>query len=382
MLLNVSDIDNDDWVRLGSLLRKSGYTTGLLRELLELPDSVEEIISNPARYSVHYMNELSRINAAGSALVRLFLLSGQISVEDFRKLPPVLASLLCRLKLVEQPRHLDNVSLPESPILRRLRLAKPVARSAGLLCATVSITEYKGCYFLSDPLFSSRPSGFTVYRNEDRCTPPHATSLGLLGDLRKPAGATSFLDVGCGSGCQSIIRAADYARVVGFDILPRAIEFAQVNALINGASVCYVVDSWESFTSQDPFDHIVFNAPNSASAFRFINSDLDRLLSGSGSAQINLVHKITEEDGVWRQVLERLVERRKAWYIDSVMHEDSPFSIPRDAVSEGRVPHGNLLVDNPSENEALTRNLAEQRVVEIVNVTVSLRRRALMGQSH
>jgi hypothetical protein len=378
MLLNISDVDNDDWVRLGSLLRDSGYATGLLRELLVLPDPVEDIISNPVRYSVHYMNELSRIDTAGSVLVRLFLLSGQVPVEDFRRLPPGLASLIRRLKLVEPPRQPDNESAPESPMLRRLRLARPVARSADLLCATVSITEYKGCYFLSDPLFSNRPSGLTVYRNEERCTPPHATSLGLLGDLRKPVAATSFLDVGCGSGCQSIICATDYARVTGFDILPRAIDFAQANALINGASVCYITDSWGSFIGEDPFDHVVFNAPNSASAFDFINSGLDRLLSGSGCAQINLVHKITEEDGGWQQALERLVEIPKAWHIDSVMHKDSPFSIPPDAVSEGSMPRGSLLVDNPSESEAFMRNLAEQRVVEVVNVTVTLNRRASM----
>jgi ribosomal protein L11 methylase PrmA len=107
-----------------------------------------------------------------------------------------------------------------------------------------------------------------VHDTTGRCMPPHASSLELLGQLRSPADGTSFLDVGCGSGCQSVLFAPDTATVEGFDPGARQVSFARANAVLNGVTATYTVDRWETFAPAEGFAHVAFNTPGRADRVR------------------------------------------------------------------------------------------------------------------
>src|SRR4051794_23015683 len=60
-----------------------------------------------------------------------------------------------------------------------------------------------------------------------------STTVALAGlTIRRPVEAA--LDIGCGSGFQALLAARHSARVSAFDANPRAIEYARLNARLNG----------------------------------------------------------------------------------------------------------------------------------------------------
>jgi len=261
------DVEPKEWQRLGSLLKKAGYSTPVIRELMRVPNSTDEILSNSGRFSLFYLDRLSEIRHPSSVLAILFLLSGRLASSDLKVLDPELLDALWRLQLIER-----------------------VAGDVDLLRGTVSIVELHGRYFLSDSLFENLGYDFEATSQVDSCMPPHASSLQLLNVLRRPENASSsFLDVGCGSGCQSIIFASDYGVVHGFDPNVRCASFARINALVNGCRGEYTVNLWESFQSASPYGHVAFNSPASQTAFPFINEGLSKLLADTGEAQIFVV---------------------------------------------------------------------------------------------
>ncbi|MDQ7799421.1 MAG: methyltransferase [Candidatus Edwardsbacteria bacterium] len=71
------------------------------------------------------------------------------------------------------------------------------------------------------------------------------------------------LDLGCGSGLQSLILSKSAEKVTGVDINPRAIDLAKFNALLNGiGNVEFVCGDLYQPTGKDKFDRIVSNPPS------------------------------------------------------------------------------------------------------------------------
>ena len=102
-------------------------------------------------------------------------------------------------------------------------------------------------------------------------------SLGFAADAVYPPGLDSFcmarwtprwaagraLDLGTGSGIQALVTASSSARVEGFDLNPRAIDFSNFNASLNGCtSRCSfrVSDLYEAAEGQR-YDLILSNPP-------------------------------------------------------------------------------------------------------------------------
>ena len=79
--------------------------------------------------------------------------------------------------------------------------------------------------------------------------------------IRTPCKAA--LDLGCGSGLQSLILSKSAEKVTGVDINPRAIDLAKFNALLNGiGNVEFVCGDLYQSTGKDKFDRIVSNPPS------------------------------------------------------------------------------------------------------------------------
>lgn len=70
------------------------------------------------------------------------------------------------------------------------------------------------------------------------------------------------LDLGCGAGCQSLLAAAHCGWIVGTDISERALNFARLNARLNGAAnVEFRAGSFFEPVAGERFDLLVANPP-------------------------------------------------------------------------------------------------------------------------
>ena len=232
------DLAVHDLSELRAALVAVDNTTERLRSLLSIREPVEAVLANTGRYSYFFANRLARLDAPVAVLFQLFFLSARVPVARLELLPPRLVSLLWSLGIVASP-----------------------ADAPDHVRGVVNVTEFEGRYFLSDPLFENRSGELIVDFPPDWCMPPHASSLELFRALRPLPAARSFLDVGCGSGCQSILLGRGAVRVSGFDVSPRAVGIARANAMLNRIDATYVVADCESFRTDEPFDRVAFNAP-------------------------------------------------------------------------------------------------------------------------
>ncbi|MBI5229292.1 methyltransferase [Candidatus Micrarchaeota archaeon] len=94
---------------------------------------------------------------------------------------------------------------------------------------------------------------------------PHEDSFLLAKAVSKYAGG-KVLDVGCGSGIQSIVAARKRAvwNVVGVDVSEKALDVSEENAELNGVGEnCYFIQSnlFSGIGKNEGFDTIVFNPP-------------------------------------------------------------------------------------------------------------------------
>ncbi len=351
-MFDVDAVPADDWPAVGALLRRHGCTTEAFRALAGVAEPVEDVIGNTGRYSFFYLDRVAADAGAAAVLLRLFLLGGRVPAAGLDVLGDADAALLRRTGLV--------AAAPEDPALVR---------------ATVAVTELRGRHFLADPLFEHRRGEFVVHDPAGRCMPPHASSLELLGALRRPPGAASFLDVGCGSGCQSVLFARDYERVAGLDQGGRQVRFARANARLNGFAAGYFEDRWETFAPEAPFDHVAFNTPSAAAAYTFIDAGLGKLLAPGGLAQVWAVCELVDGEAGWLDHVTRRLRTAGQWEVAVRPTPGSRFAMPPRYVREQRLPTGTLLVDHPSKAGAYLRELAGRGVTEVTGLTIDLTRR-------
>jgi methylase of polypeptide subunit release factors len=89
-------------------------------------------------------------------------------------------------------------------------------------------------------------------------TPPTRALASLT--IRHPV--ASALDLGTGSGVLAILAAAHAQRVVGVDLNPRALAFAELNAALNGCeNVEWRRGDWLAAVEDETFDLVVCNPP-------------------------------------------------------------------------------------------------------------------------
>ena len=350
--MNPSWADRDSLGRLGALLRAANYRIDRLPTVLARDTPVDAILSDIGRYSLYHLRELSLIDDPATVLFELFLLCGQVTEERWRRLDPELASLLTDLGLVT--------------IL-------PGTRRRG----TVAITEYENQLFLSDRLFEHGPDGFTRDWPDGGCMPPHASSIELrrsVAHLDLPG--RSFLDMGCGTGCQSQLAGSGHRLRVGVDISARSVAYATANAALNDIDARYVVGDCTTYTDPATYSRIAFNAPDSATALAFVNTTLRDLLDPQGVAQIWFDTEITARDGSLDGLLRRMIPDQDSWHLSTVTDSSSPFALSRDMVRDRRLPRHSLLADGQTDRAAYHDALAEREVLEVQSVVLSLRLRA------
>ena len=286
---------------LTDYLRSTGFALPGVARLVEEPDP-SNFISNAGFCALIYDEELGSNPSPLALLARMFLMGSRASSTTYR------------------------AALPAN--IRELLEAQQLVGSCEGDCVTahVSIVEFDSRYFLSDKLFENHGNGrIAVQGGEDIVWPMSEWSLNLYRELKANPQWTSMLDVGCGTGCLSILACGRYSNTVGFDLNPRAVAFSKINAALCGADrIRY--ETGDCFSFGNPasrFDHIVFAAPGGPSgsesgsrlvsyggrlghelALRFLGERMDNLMSADGCCQIWTIFAVEEKHGS----VQRLVE--------------------------------------------------------------------------
>ncbi len=98
------------------------------------------------------------------------------------------------------------------------------------------------------------------------------------------------LDLGCGSGLQSLLLAESVKQVTGVDINPRAVNLARFNALLNGIkNVHFICGDMYQAVSGQKFQRIVSNPPSAPGLVKAWNREggisgrelVEEILSGA-----------------------------------------------------------------------------------------------------
>jgi methylase of polypeptide subunit release factors len=198
----------------------------------------------------------------------------------------------------------------------------------------------------------------------------------------------SALDLGAACGVQALLAARDCTEVTATDINPRALEFAVLNARLNGLEhVCCAPGSWFSPVQGRQFDLVVSNPPFVVSpdtAFLYRDSELPadgvseliitqapRYLTEGGMASI-MCNWITEKDGDWAAPLNTWVKGRgcDALFLRYTRQDPVPYAAAWNQQLRG----------DPPRFEEVVRRWADyyrrERIEEISGGVVVLRRRS------
>jgi SAM-dependent methyltransferase len=255
----------DPIATLRPALREAGYTLPAVKQLLgadrHLSSREEDLIVFERRFAGD-----DALALAG----RLFLLNREVDRAAWdRALPKLTATSLQEMGLVTS--------------------------AGGVVGATVRLVPHGDIYIASDPLGESR-------------TAEHVTGINnpavLLSELAVRRPVKLGLDLGCGGGIQSLLMSRHCERVIATDLNPRALEFTQLNARINGVSnVETRLGSLFEPVEGLGFDLVLCNPPY------VISPDSQFLYRDSGMPADSLCRQLVGEvgphltEGGWAQLL-------------------------------------------------------------------------------
>ncbi|MEY2571766.1 MAG: hypothetical protein QOE63_2116 [Acidimicrobiaceae bacterium] len=180
--------------------------------------------------------------------------------------------VLVRLFALGEPVAIDAIEPSALEVMEPLEL---VRRRDGLVEPLVAIATYGALRLLGD-----------VEVDEAQQAADHVRALSfssaICDQLTIRATVAVALDLGCGSGVQALLAAANADRVIAVDVNARACAFTRRNAVLNGCSNIEVREgSWFEVVEGDRFDLIVANIPFVISAARrWLHRDSD--IEGDG----------------------------------------------------------------------------------------------------
>jgi methylase of polypeptide subunit release factors len=236
--LSYENIDPDRIGQLGQKLKGLGFTVGEVKEALGL-DHIFDLYPLEYKYLPLFVERLAD-NPAPLSHIISFLVLGLPGKNDIieQALGTADLGLLCNLGLCttdQEDIHANFTLLPFEDLL--------IATDKVFL----NVDDYiKNEYLSSDNL---------VWRLDK-------TSYIMARWLVRTSCKTG-LDLGCGSGPQSLILSKSAEKVTGVDINPRAINLAKFNAILNGiANVEFICGDLYQPVGNCKFDRIVSNPPS------------------------------------------------------------------------------------------------------------------------
>jgi SAM-dependent methyltransferase len=359
---------------LTDYLRSSGYTLSGVAHLVEEPDPAN-FISNAGFCAFVYDEDLKGNSSALALLARMFLMGSRTKSATYRRVFPEKFRVLLETQQLVRPCEDDCVT------------------------AEVSIVEFDSRYFLSDKLFENRGNGrIEVQAGRDIVWPMSEWSLNLYRELRINPLWTSMLDVGCGTGCLSILANRRYPRTVGFDLNPRAVAFSRINAALCGAEgVSYETGDCLAFgDSTSRFDHIVFAAPGGPGggtgesslvshggrlghelALRFLGERVDALMSAHGCCQIWTIFAVEEKYGSIQELVEHSLPGNRFSVSVKAFRSGGLYLSPDD-IKKGKAPPGCHYAKGESAAR-LVQWLRSNQIKEVASAVVTIQFRQAAG---
>ncbi|MBU1356437.1 MAG: methyltransferase [Candidatus Edwardsbacteria bacterium] len=224
--------------QLGQKLKNLGLTAKKVQKVLGL-ECLSDLYPLEYRYLPLFVERLSEEESPVNHVISLLVLGLPGKKDDIEQaLGAANLELLCNLSLCSVDRgdiHANFTILPFEDLL--------IATDKVFL----NVDEYaKDEYLSSDNL---------VWRLDK------TSYIMAAGMLRKPC--KTALDLGCGSGLQSLLLSRQAVKVTGVDINPRAINLAGFNALLNGiTNVKFICGDLYQPVGNSKFDRIVSNPPS------------------------------------------------------------------------------------------------------------------------
>ncbi|MEP6909486.1 MAG: class I SAM-dependent methyltransferase [Actinomycetota bacterium] len=225
------------------------------------------------------------------------------------------AASLAKLFLITVPVLLDEAARAIAPLRPEALVEMGLAElEGGLVRPCARVSAYEGLVLASDPPQDSDELDFVPGSS------PAASRVERL-TVRRPV--SRALDIGAGSGVQTLLAAGHSEHVVAVDVNERALEYNRFNAVLNGASnVDIRHGSWFEPVAGERFDLIVANPPYVVSpgsdilyrdsglpgdaVSRMLLREAPRFLEEGGFAHLmgNWVHGKDED---WRAPIEELI---------------------------------------------------------------------------
>jgi SAM-dependent methyltransferase len=342
---------------VASALRAEGFGTAPLADLVGVTPG--ELLARSHLFGLVLDQRLCRSERSADLLAALFLFGA----------------------VVDADRWARRVPRPLRAALERLRL---VVVDDDTVAGAVSITDLEGRLFLSDPLFEHRDGMLAFYANDDLAMPPHYSSLALLARCR--GSGRALLDVGCGSGCLSVLLADRFPDVTAIDIGERSVWFTLLNAWVNGVRLrCRVQDCF-TLAGDRRWDAVLFNAPSEitygdGTGFRwqgddvirrFLATKLDALLAPGGRCLVWGIFGLRTGDPGLEEVVRTWLPAGGGHGVAASVDPHSPFALREANVRSRRVPFGSWVLRDRSDEPRLWEHLARHHVRAVVNATLEI----------
>lgn len=357
--------DADRIYALREVLRDARYRSDTLVERAGAADSRISPVKHSGLFSLLHADALRSRDEAVDTLLLLFWLLARVPSERYVTALPVSVRLL-------------------------LEAAGLVSCARGSISATVCIVEIDGRWFLADRLFENTGRTLVAFaEQEDGAMPPHCSSLEMQAHASAArSSGRRMIDIGSGSGYLSMALGARFNEVVGIDVSPRAVAFAQANAILNDARATYAVhDAW---TYDDPIgaDVAVFNAPwrpswtgdqprrhSTHRVADFIRERVPHILRPGGVLELyGLFETSADSASASTELGSDLALASPDVAISVIEVPDSSFCVDAEAVRRRRLPPLCTAVGSPREAEQLLDYLAAgSSVLSPALVTVCLR---------
>ncbi len=344
--------------RVARALREDGYTMAPFAALVDA--TPRDLLSRSHLFSLFLYERLSRSEAPRDLLATLFVLGAELDRDRYARLPRDLRATLEKLGLVV----VDGQKVS----------------------GTITITEFGGRLFFADKLFEYREGDLHFYPNDDIAMPPHYSSMALLHHPRPSGG--SLLDLGCGSGCLSVLFADRFQEIEAVDLAERSVWFTRLNAHVNAIPLrCYQQDCFE--LPRDPrWDCVLFNAPSevryeSASSFRyqgdsvirrFLGTKLPELLAPNGTCLMWGILSLRAQDASAQDLVASWLPRDGGYSVSVSVDARSPFSLREAHVRQRRVPFGSWALRDRTDEPLFWAHLARHDIREIATVIIEVKR--------
>ncbi|MQA25139.1 MAG: methyltransferase [Micromonosporaceae bacterium] len=343
---------------LAKALRVVDYVPERVARILEAP-SIRDVLCDSARYSFYFGHSRDLLRRPAAVLTQLFLLNGAAPADVFtRALPRALQVILREAALV---------------------------RDAGdSVVSDFSLCPYQNRYFLSDQIFVNEGPGKPLVFAADSVMPPHASTFACLDGFAPDEGG-DLVDLGCGSGALGVMWRKSEGRVLGIDIVDRAVAFSRLNAVLNGVTADYTSVDAREVTVSTRHHRLLFNAPtlptrganggaggmSARDAVRLAADAARRLLRPGGRAQVFCLVEAPSEGPTPTALVRRWLANQPVDVRVEPM-QSRFFEVTREDVARGRLAPESLLAPGAAAGQVLLDHLRSASIAAIQPVVATV----------